>query len=65
MTRAQAVNHMRIAGYHNDMVALSILHAGSTISKKLAKRSFRDGLEMRKRGVRCGCKTCKPPKPVK
>jgi hypothetical protein len=55
---------MRLAGYHNDMVALSILHAGSNVTKKAAKQAFLDGRKVREAGVRCTCKTCKPVKEI-
>lgn len=60
MTRAKLIHHMRVAGYHGDMVALSILHAGSTIPKKEATKAFKDGQKLRANGVRCGCNICAP-----
>jgi hypothetical protein len=60
MTRAQAIHQMRVAGWHEDTVALSILQSSTGISRAVAKQAFIDGHKMRLRGIRCGCNECAP-----
>ena len=60
MTRAQAINHIRIAGYHDDRARYARLYVENRISRTAAAQAFSDGRSLRAKGVRCGCNICAP-----
>jgi hypothetical protein len=60
MTRAQAIHHIRVAGYHEDAARFARLYVENRISKPAATQAYRDGKKLRAAGIRCGCNICEP-----
>lgn len=59
MTRALAMAHLRIAGYHDDRAAWTRLYVENRVSYAAAKRAWAAGKLARDNGVRCTCTECK------
>lgn len=59
MTRRQAINHLRIAGYHHDMRSFTRLYVENRVSIKTAREAFAEGERMRDGGMACTCSDCK------
>jgi len=63
MKRADALAHMRIAGYHNDQKTMMRLFCEHRISKPVADEAYRTGMKQKLAGVKCHCHECtKAPK---
>lgn len=61
MKRADALAHLRIAGYHNDSRAFVRLYVENRISRKAADEAYRTGKRQRAGGMPCHCHECKKP----
>ena len=59
MTRRQAINHLRVAGYHRDMRAFTRLYVENRVSIQAAREAYAEGERMRDGGMRCDCYDCK------
>lgn len=59
MTRQQAINHLRVAGYHADMRSFTRLYVENRVSIKAAREAYAEGERMRDNGVLCTCSDCK------
>lgn len=60
MTRTQAINHLRIAGYHDDRARFARLFVENRVSKQAANHAYNEGRALKIKGVRCGCNICAP-----
>lgn len=58
MTRRQAINHLRVAGYHADMRSFTRLYVENRVSIKAAREAFAEGQRMRDGGMPCTCIDC-------
>lgn len=59
MTRAQALEYLRLAGYHDDKAEFTRLYVENRIAYPKALEAFRAGARQRAAGVPCSCRTCK------
>lgn len=59
MTRRQAINHLRVAGYHADMASFTRLYVENRVSIQAARAAYAEGERMRDNGVQCTCFDCK------
>lgn len=59
MKRKDALEWMRIAGYHNDKAAFTRLLIENRVGKAAADAAFFTGRAQREAGVKCGCHECK------
>jgi len=60
MKRADAIQHLRYAGYHGDRAAFTRLCVEARISYQAAKKAYGEGQAARSRGVKCTCRDCNP-----
>ena len=58
MKRADALAHIRIAGYHDDQRARVRLFVENRVSKAAADEAWRSGIAARNAGVKCSCYQC-------
>jgi hypothetical protein len=66
VTRAQALDYIRIAGYHGDKARFTTLYVENRIAYAKATAAFRAGAQQRAAGMRCSCTDCArtpPPSP--
>lgn len=59
MKRADALAHIRLAGYHGDDRAFMRLYTENRISYATAKQARDAGAAARRAGVPCNCHSCK------
>jgi hypothetical protein len=59
MKRDIALAAIRVAGYHEDYKRYMRIYVENRISHATAKKSFEDGLRMKREGARCDCSDCK------
>lgn len=59
MRRLDLLALFRIAGYHNDQGQFVRLLVENRISKQAADKSYKDGQDMRAKGVKCHCYECR------
>lgn len=57
--RADAVHHLRYAGYHNDSASWTRLYIENRIGYAKAKEAWREGQQMKTNGVPCTCSECR------
>lgn len=62
MTRAMAIEHLRVAGYHDDRGAFTRLYVENRISYEAAKKAYGEGRSLRAQGIGCTCTVCKKAK---
>jgi hypothetical protein len=60
MKRKDALNYIRVAGYHGDNAAYTRLLIENRVSLNAAKAEFRRGADMKAAGVGCTCSACNP-----
>lgn len=59
MKRADALAHIRLAGYHSDDRAFMRLYTENRISYETAKQARDAGAAAKRAGVQCNCHSCK------
>lgn len=59
MKRADALAHIRIAGYHDDDKAAMRIYVENRISAERYRNAFQDGQRAKAAGVKCECHRCK------
>lgn len=59
MKRADALTHIRIAGFHGDKKAFTRLYVENRVSYPAAQEAYRQGIRQKEAGVRCDCFECK------
>lgn len=59
MKRKDALNHIRVAGYHEDKKSFIRLKVENRVSNQCANDAYREGMRQRDAGVKCNCYECK------
>jgi hypothetical protein len=58
MTRKNALDWIRIAGYHNDTAAFVRLYVENRVSRASADAAWLNGVAAKLNGVACSCRDC-------
>ena len=58
MNRKNALDYMRIAGYHDDKAAFYRLYVEHRISKAAADEAWSAGVKQKNDGATCNCYRC-------
>jgi hypothetical protein len=58
MTRKDAINHIRVAGYHGDVQRGTRLYIENRVSYAAHLEAFREGAQARRSGMKCSCHDC-------
>lgn len=58
MKRAQAIDLIKVAGYHGDQKSFVRLYVENRIGLPVARRAFSAGAEAMKSGAKCSCFEC-------
>lgn len=59
MKRKDAINHIRIAGYHQDSASFVRLYVENRVSRQVANEAYANGVKQREAGIKCNCYECK------
>lgn len=57
-TRKQALEFIKVAGYHNDKADFVRFYCEHRISYQAAQEAFRLGMKQKAAGVKCSCFQC-------
>jgi len=63
MKRADALIHIRVAGYHSDSRAFTRLYVENRVSRSAADAEWHRGAAMKAAGVPCTCRDCNAGQP--
>ena len=58
MKRKDALDYIRIAGYHNDTKTSTRIYCEARISLQAANEAFHTGQKQKENGVKCTCREC-------